>query len=315
MGRCEYVDESASFLDGWHCSITGRHVDDSDIVRHYCRDSIDCRHCPYRGGDDRLRKPHQEAPVPEEPAHPIYSEPVPSKPARPSRTGYGTDASSTYTGGGSWRSYRRNRGKTIALLSVIALIAALVFGGTLLGILGPWVDMHLPEGTVVPKASLLTVGRGENGSPLFAARSGAFDQEGYAHAVAPTGTSDVYYREDNACVWLGTTDLLMLNTSVVYDIGYDEIRSLLVRPLLVTLTDTDGTPISAPLTVTDESGQSVQCTALSAGSYVLLLPDDSRSPSLTFCAEGYRSFTAQPDLSDRLSQAHIKLSEEGGAPR
>ena len=64
MGRCPYIDDSASFMDGYHCKRIGGKVDEYDITRCYCNSSASYEYCPhYPGGDDRLRsKPEPEKP-------------------------------------------------------------------------------------------------------------------------------------------------------------------------------------------------------------------------------------------------------------
>ncbi len=313
MGRCEYVDDSASFLDGWHCRITGRHVETAQMVRDYCNDSINCENCPHRNPQAHRRDEEKVLNQQEEPEASLYYTEQHSQRETPERIP-DTDHSS-YVGGGSWSSYRGRRTKTIAVMAAVLFAAVLVFGGQLIGIWGPWVDMQLPEGASAAESALLIVGRGENNAPLFKTRAGSFDESGYAHVAAFNGTSDVYFRRDDACVWVGTTDLLMLNTSVVYDIGYDEIQDLLYRPLLLAVNDADGRAIPSALTVADEYGQPVRCIAMGDGKYVLLLNDDDVSVKLTFRAEGYPSVEGCVDLSDRLMSAVITLPHEGSDNR
>lgn len=57
MANCPYVDQEKSGpSNGWYCSIAGEAVG-YDFHSNYCSSSVSCEHCPYCGGDDRLRNP------------------------------------------------------------------------------------------------------------------------------------------------------------------------------------------------------------------------------------------------------------------
>ena len=57
MANCPYVDQEESGpSNGWYCSIVERSVD-YGFYSNYCCSAVSCEHCPYRGGDDRLRNP------------------------------------------------------------------------------------------------------------------------------------------------------------------------------------------------------------------------------------------------------------------
>lgn len=314
MGRCPYVDESASFLDGWHCIILGGHVDDYDIVRNYCTSSVHCKKCPYHpdGRKTVCDTEDDHSDLPEEEV--IFSSSTSKRKSAPSPS-HDTRKYDIGTTTGSYRSYRSRRNTAVALAVVAFLLAAVIFGGKLIGILGPWVDMQTAQDTRSQRAYLLTVSREQDSGTLFKSRASAFDEEGYVHASAFSGLSDVYFKQDKACVWLGTTHLYVLNTAAVYDLSDSEIKQQLYRPLLVTAVDIGGAAVSSALTVTDESGQAVRCIPTGEGSYTLLLPDEAVHPVLTFHADGYQTLTAAPDLSGRMAQIVITLTAQGGAER
>lgn len=305
MGKCEYVDDSASFADGWHCKLLRGHVDDRSLVNNYCRDSVYCEYCPVRGGDDRRRRrdPEPEEKIPE------------IREVHRDNTGETIRSGGGSSGGGGGIGLLFGEVGTFLKIFTVALAVVLVgmLVGHLFGMNDTWVNMQLPDGAVTKNAGLYAVNRDTAwGDPLFDVSSEEFDDEGHVRLRSYKNYSDAYFYQDTGAVWLGTNDLYPANETTVYDITYEEICQQLYRVVLVELRDTEGASIASGLTVTDGNGQSQRCVDMGNGSYAVLLPNDTETVALTFNSAGYESYTATMELSQRLTSVVVTLVQEGG---
>lgn len=311
MANCEYVDKSV-WLDGYHCKLAGRRIDDRSFVNTYCRSSVHCDECPIRNPNAGKRQEEQRTREEEQRREQAQREARKRREAEEYRTPVRSSGRRGYSGGGGSSSigFLDVLGSVahfgIMMLVVAVVVIILVFGSDFLGWMGPWVDMKLPDGTPTEGVSLYSVSRDED--TTFESRSGEFDQDGLAHVRFHTGYSDVYFARDCGGVWIGTCDLYTLNTAVVYDVTYEEIQSQMYRTLLADLVDSSGTPIVSGLTVTDAAGDACKCIDMGNGRYAVILPDEAITPVLTFQADGYAAYTVEMDMSGRLVTAMITLA-------
>lgn len=308
MGYCDYHNsEKSGPMNGWYCNRMDKYVDRS-LYTHYCNDSIRCKYCPALGGDDRDRKPRVEET--EKPVEKSYS-----RRNTDVEDDRGTTGGGSRGGGGSTPGFFETAGaviKTLGLaLIVSAIICVLVFGADFLGFLGPWVDFQLPANSpLIQDASLYSVSW--DADTRFEGRSEEFDKEGLAHARFHNGVSDVYYSQDRAAVWIGTCNLMTLNTAVVYDITEDEIQSQLFRTLLIHLTDSQDVPIMSEPAVTLDSGESLDVQYMGDDLWIVILPNDQLNPSLNLASDGYKPVTFSVDMKERVAEVNVKMAAKEG---
>lgn len=307
MGRCEYIDDSASFLDGYHCLITGRRVDDPQIVGYYCKSSVACEYCPYRGGDDRYRKPKEEPP-----------KRTPSYDTEESYTG-GTGSGSTGSGstGGSGGGGGRSSGYGGKGLGVLGGLALLFVGvGVLIVFITRWLGLDdsrlqlelLSETpTKIEDVSLRAICLGEK--HRYKSETGGFDENAVSDLSLENGINEVYLEYDGTSILVGA---FVGDDTNAYtgQLDLDKAMSNAVRILLVTLEDGDEVPITAgQLRVTDERGEDMAIMAMDGGGYVVLVPNDTLSADLTFSIGGYEPLSVKVDMSERVTGVLLTLAK------
>lgn len=302
MGKCEFVDDSANFLDGYHCKLLGGKVNDYSLTRCYCNASYNCRHCPVRGGDDRLRKPRQE-PAPA---------PTPAPRRRDDSEDSDRSARSHSTGGSSG-------GSSWLIWPVVVLIFVMVT----ISQFKPEVFESAPAQSAVHAAIELpeTMDHEDltlqavscDAATLYRISSVGFAADGSAAVPVEDGRSDIYLTYDDASILVGDVTVSSGNSYRANhcDYGYLKVRAL--RVLVFTLKDSDGTPIDiGDLTVDAGEGRTEDWSRLAPGQYAVTLSDDAVKPGLTLNVPGYEPVTVEADLSCRLRFLEITLDQDGG---
>lgn len=306
MGRCPYIDDSASFMDGYHCTRIGGKVKEYDITRCYCNSSASYVHCPYCGGDDRLRsKPEPETPPRKEPE-------------RSSSCDSGDDS---YGSGGGGNSYSGGsptppRGGSSAKGYGGLLIAiAIVFGLMYLvmyctGLLHSHALFQLQNLGGVDAEEFTLRSLSLSPEHLYDTKKADFDETGFGSMRLREGPNEIWLEYDGVSFLLGS---FVGDGKVDYPAENVDLRQLqaqMVRPLLLTLQDGNQVPVvTDQLTVTGPSGQSMTVMATGDGTYVVLLPNDAICPALTFYVEGFEPLTVSADLSDRIAGAVLTLAQ------
>lgn len=297
---CPYIDNSASFLDGYHCLRIKGKVQDRDITRCYCNSSANYQYCPHNGGDDRTR--NKQEPEPEkkpEPTpprqNPIFDDDTPERrnpvPRPPSR-GYNL-------GFFGWAA--------VILLAVAVILTVVIVKGDFESCL----QLQLTNtGDIKPRqVSLVAVNRSPE-TP-YQCREERFNKKGYCDLKLADGPNDVYMEYDGVSVLMATFQGDGVNKYTAengFDFQWFQEQSVYV--LLVTLEDGQEQPIVTDnLQVTGEGGRTMPVMVMADGRYAVILPGGADTMSLTFTAEGYDPVTATLVLKDRLSGVLLTLAE------
>lgn len=297
---CPYIDNSASFLDGYHCLKIKGKVQDREITKCYCNSSANYQYCPYNGGDDRKR--NKQEPEPEkkpEPTpprqNPIFDDDTPERrnpvPRPPSR-GYNL-------GFFGWAA--------VILLAVAVILTVVIVKGDFESCL----QLQLTNtGDIKPRqVSLVAVNRSPE-TP-YQCREERFNKKGYCDLKLADGPNDVYMEYDGVSVLMATFQGDGVNKYTAengFDFQWFQEQSVYV--LLVTLEDGQEQPIVTDnLQVTGEGGRTMPVMVMADGRYAVILPGGADTMSLTFTAEGYDPVTATLVLKDRLSGVLLTLAE------
>lgn len=297
---CPYIDNSASFLDGYHCLKIKGKVQDREITKCYCNSSANYQYCPYNGGDDRKR--NKQEPEPEkkpEPTpprqNPVFDDETPERrnpvPRPPSR-GYNL-------GFFGWAA--------VILLAVAVILTVVIVKGDFESCL----QLQLTNtGDIKPRqVSLVAVNRSPE-TP-YQCREERFNKKGYCDLKLADGPNDVYMEYDGVSVLMATFQGDGVNKYTAengFDFQWFQEQSVYV--LLVTLEDGQEQPIVTDnLQVTGEGGRTMPVMVMADGRYAVILPGGADTMSLTFTAEGYDPVTATLVLKDRLSGVLLTLAE------
>lgn len=302
MGKCEYVDDNANFLDGWHCKIIGGKVDDPDIVGYYCKSSVACEYCPHRGGDDRYRKPKsEEKPEREE----RYEE---------KRSGGG---SSGYRGGSSDKNkygVQSNYKVLGVVILLFVLLGVFLFIAAKCGAFRSTVNIqfNIPEGVDHNDISLMAVSL--DPEHLYETEEKKFSEDGSCSLQIYDGQNYIYLKYNGVCILLGDAVGDSNNHFARDDFSYDDMQSFLFRTVIVDLQDTKEAPIEADkLTVEDANGEAKDCLKLDGDTFLIVLGNENTANSLTVTAEGYEPLQLDVDLTDkRLEKVLLTFSSKSG---
>ncbi len=297
---CPYIDNSASFLDGYHCLRIKGKVQDREITKCYCNSSANYQYCPYNGGDDRTR--NKQEPEPEkkpEPTpprqNPVFDDETPERrtPApRPVSRGYNLG----FFGWGA-----------VILLVVAVILTVIIVKGDFESRL----QLQLINtGDIKPRqVSLVSVNRSPE-TP-YQCREERFNKKGYCDLKLADGPNDVYMEYDGVSVLMATFQGDGVNKYTAengFDFQWFQEQSVYV--LLVTLEDGQEQSIMTDnLQVTGEGGRTMPVMVVADGGYAVILPGNADTMSLTFTAEGYDPVTATLTLKDRLSGVLLTLAE------
>lgn len=294
MGRCPYIDDSASFLDGYHCKMIGGKVDEYEITRCYCNSSASYPYCPHAGGDDRLRR----KPEPEEPKKEIRRTEEPEPPDPPRQDLRKPAPSRSHS--------ERHTGRLVLIAAGIIGIFVLLL--KLAGYLDTNVYFNLTNiGTTSRKDySVEIISRGPE--DLFQTRRKGFNKQNKVRFPVKTGDHDFWVIYDDCASFYGTWSGNNPGGDVQGTVDADALRLGMERGLLITLQDGKKQPIlTQSLSVTGDSGEVYPTISLGSGQYVILVPETAVAPALTFQAEGYEILTVTLDLSGRLNSAVVTL--------
>ena len=305
MGQCPYVDDSKSGPSkGWYCSIQ-RGSAEYSLHRNYCRDSINCKYCPVRGGDDRLRKPPEPKPEPKKSSSSSYYDSYSSNSS--------SSSSSSSSGGGGGYVGGGGIGCGFLLVAGIILVVVLVVIGFLIhwGVLGPWVQMQMPNGVNHKGFSLYTVGGSE--PYLFDVRDKSFNRERISKLALFDGSNDLYLEYDDASVLISSPnslDIHLLNTVNIETSAYQNAMEQMVRPVILQLKDSEGNPLTADgLQVMDQTGSPLSVVILSDDTCAVLLGDNTAVSALTVRLSGYADCQIPVDAGQRLSMLAVTMNK------
>ena len=293
MGKCEYVDDNANFLDGWHCTIIKGRVDDPDIVGYYCKSSTACEYCPYRGGDDRYRKQKNE-PARSERSEESYDQ-------SSSSTGGVDGSSSSRKSGGSYDKYGIESNKKVlgVVILLFALLCVFVFIAAKCGAFRSTVNLYLdlPENVNHKELSLIAVSL--DPEHLYETEEKKFSEDGNCSLKIRDGQNLIYISYNGVSVYIGDAVGDSSSNFMRDDFSYEDLQTYLFRTLVIDLQDTEGAPIeNAALQVESKNGEDLSWLQLDADTYVIIFSNTNTAPVVAVKAEGYKEIEITADLTE-----------------
>ena len=294
MGRCPYIDDSASFMDGYHCKRIGGKVDEYDITRCYCNSSASYEYCPhYPGGDDRLRS----KPEPEKPREMVRNSEERESVTERQETHKTTPVRRSSHG----EMFKVLMGVVLAFGVLLLIMKAVGMGKT-----SVWFRLENPGTADRKDFTVEVISRSPDN--LYETEKKTFNRQNSARFPIEGGAHDFWIVYDDCARFFGTWSSNRPGGDVQGTVDGEQFRSELARGLLVTLQDGGKLPIlTENLIVTDDQGAEFPAVPLGNGAYVVMLPEDVTAPVLTFRVEGYQPLTVAMDLSQRLTGAVVTL--------
>lgn len=307
---CPYVDNTKGACDGWHCTITGRHVEDRSISSTYCSTQTLWKKCPHCGGDDSLHNPGGKE---EEEAR--------SESSGGSAYGYDSCSSGTETSTASGSSAKSGAsGGSAGGLKLLLIFIAVVIVGGVIFCAGVWV-----AGKLGFLKAEYTLSVGENvdtsGMVLRAIQTGgkhketeaAFGESGSATLELEKGTNAIYIEHDGAAIQYGFAEgdgLSIYSQQVDYD---QEIALLSIRVLILRFTDIYGDAVDGESGyVLDADGVRHDCYGLADGTYAVVLPNDIGDADLNLTVPGYENMLLTADMREtRILRLGVTLTPAG----